>query len=80
MPRFIVVDRADALKADNAESDFFLFEDEEDHWYDRIRSYVLDTKTNRLLGADGGEPEDQTLGRDWNWVVSALNALDEEKN
>ena len=24
-------------------------------------------------GSDGGEPEDQTLNRDWNWVVTALN-------
>jgi hypothetical protein len=27
----------------------------------------------QLLGADGGEPEDQTLGRDWSWVAGALN-------
>lgn len=25
-----------------------------------------------LLGTDGGEPEDQTLNRDWSWVVGAL--------
>lgn len=25
------------------------------------------------VGCDGGEPEDQTLGRDWAWVVGALN-------
>lgn len=79
MPRFVVVDRKRALKADNAESDFWLYEDEEDEYYDRIRSYVLDTKTNRLLGADGGEPEDQSLDRDWRWVVDALNTLDKEK-
>jgi hypothetical protein len=27
----------------------------------------------QLLGADGGELEDQTLGRDWSWVAGALN-------
>lgn len=25
------------------------------------------------IGEDGGEPEDQTLGRDWSWVVPTLN-------
>jgi hypothetical protein len=27
-----------------------------------------------LLGTDGGEPEDQTLARDWAWVTGALTA------
>ena len=27
----------------------------------------------RFLGCDGGEPEDQTLWRDWKWVVDELN-------
>jgi hypothetical protein len=27
----------------------------------------------KLIGEDGGEPEDQTLRRDWRWVVDALN-------
>lgn len=27
----------------------------------------------KLIGMDGGEREDQTLNRDWNWVVTALN-------
>lgn len=26
------------------------------------------------IGEDGGEPEDQTLARDWNWVPKALEA------
>jgi hypothetical protein len=29
--------------------------------------------TIQLIGSDGGEPEDQTLTRDWSWVVGALN-------
>lgn len=27
----------------------------------------------RFVGSDGGEPEDQTLGRNWRWVVDELN-------
>jgi hypothetical protein len=27
----------------------------------------------KLLGTDGGEPEDQTLYRDWSWIATALN-------
>lgn len=27
-----------------------------------------------FIGEDGGEPEDQTLGRDWKWVAPALMA------
>ena len=30
-------------------------------------------KPIRILGMDGGEPEDQTLYRDWSWVASELN-------
>jgi hypothetical protein len=29
----------------------------------------------RLVGADGGEPEDQSLHRDWKWVVTELNKM-----
>jgi hypothetical protein len=28
----------------------------------------------QLIGWDGGEPEDQTLGRDWSWIAPALQA------
>jgi len=40
------------------------------------RSYLMEfppLEKPRLIGVDGGEPEDQTLGRDWSWVVGALN-------
>ena len=39
------------------------------------RSGIFDTSTDppSLIGNDGGEPEDQTLNRDWSWVVGALN-------
>ena len=41
---------------------------------------LLDTAHDppRLVGMDGGEPEDATFGRDWSWVVDELNALAEE--
>lgn len=37
-------------------------------------SYLVEFSVDgvALIGQDGGEPEDQTLGRDWKWVVSAL--------
>lgn len=48
-----------------------------DHW-DRARyglfEFTRDGKPLRLVGTDGGEPEDNTLNRDWHWVVDALNA------
>lgn len=31
-----------------------------------------------MLGHDGGEPEDQTLWRDWAWVSYALNTAYED--
>lgn len=37
---------------------------------------VVDTLTDSVVGCDGGELEDQSLGRDWHWVVEALNAMD----
>lgn len=42
-------------------------------------SILVDTKTYEAVGADGGEPEDQTLGRDWKWVVDLLNKVAEER-
>ena len=33
----------------------------------------VDGVATKLIGSDGGEPEDQTMGRDWSWVVPALN-------
>jgi hypothetical protein len=34
---------------------------------------LADGRPVELLGTDGGEPEDQTLGRDWSWVAGALS-------
>lgn len=36
---------------------------------------LFDTLENRVVGADGGEPEDQLLLRDWKWVPEEMNKL-----
>jgi len=36
---------------------------------------VVDNEKNEIVGCDGGEPEDQTLARDWDWVVPLLNKV-----
>ncbi len=50
---------------------------EEDIWGDYsyllfIFRYEKDIPVE-FIGSDGGEIEDQTLKRDWSWVVPALN-------
>lgn len=42
------------------------------NWTTFVFRYEGDTPVE-YLGRDGGEPEDQTLRRDWAWVVDALN-------
>ena len=34
----------------------------------------------REVGCDGGEPEDNTFGRDWRWVLVELNKLADEND
>lgn len=36
---------------------------------------LFDNEEQRVLGRDGGEPEDQLLCRDWNWVAKEMNKL-----
>lgn len=51
--------------------------DPEDAWEDDYRSCMVEFASGekpKLLAFDGGEPEDQTFGRNWAWVVKALNA------
>ena len=45
--------------------------------WDGYRGILFDTSTNppTEVGSDGGEPEDQTLSRDWSWVVDLCNRL-----
>lgn len=50
-----------------------------DAWGDRDDSWLLIDRHRRcVVGADGGEPEDQLLVRDWSWVEEALNAVHAE--
>lgn len=37
-------------------------------------------KPIRLVGQDGGEPEDQLLVRDWKWVVEEMNWVAEQRD
>lgn len=75
MKRFILVDYLGAVAAKYPEV--------EPDGYDleyRICLYETDgEKPIRLVAVDGGEPEDQTFGRNWNWVLGELNKLAEEK-
>jgi hypothetical protein len=34
---------------------------------------IVDGEAMKCLGTDGGEPEDQTMNRDWSWIAPALN-------
>lgn len=66
---FVVLEKTDPLWV---ESNIVLFDDEEFGW--AIAEMSPEGKIARLVGYDGGEPEDQLLVRDWSWVVDALNA------
>jgi hypothetical protein len=68
--RFIVVSQARAIE---------LGVDDAADYCDADRCFLLDTASTppRLVAADGGEPEDQSFGRDLSWVVSELNAVAE---
>lgn len=51
--------------------------DEFGDWSDFINLLyrIDDDGSYHLLAADGGEPEDQSFWRDWNWVPEELNRL-----
>lgn len=52
-----------------------------DPWIDPFSclvEYDTNGKIIRVVNSDGGEPEDQTFGRNWAWVVDEMNKLDEE--
>jgi hypothetical protein len=66
--RFVVIDSSEASK--------FL-----DVSINPERSYLCERMPDgqmRELGADRGEPEDNTFRRDWNWVELELNKLADE--
>lgn len=72
--RFQIVSFVNALKASNAETDYFLYEDEPP---DEYRLYLLDTKTNNIVATDAGEPEDMRFDRDLDVFVHLLNKVAE---
>ena len=72
MDRFIVVSNDDAVKQRLPGWENFYHVDGDFHFC----LYETDGKKPiRLVGEDGGEPEDQTLGRDWKWVPAEMNKL-----
>lgn len=48
----------------------------EEHFWLVIEN--LPDGSKRIIGEDGGEPEDQLLVRDWKWVAEALNEAYEQ--
>lgn len=66
--RFFVVDESEAkeLLGDSFEGTY-----DGESW---CLLEKMDDGTHRLVGMDGGEPEDQSLVRDWAWIVAELNA------
>lgn len=52
-----------------------LIEEAEDWCDHKWRTFVIKTVNgkSKIIHCDGGEPEDQTLGRDWSWVGGALD-------
>lgn len=69
--RFVVVSRDEAIKNCWCEADYC---------GDKWQNVLYDTSTTppTEIGSDGGEPEDQTLVRDWRWVPKILNKLANE--
>lgn len=54
----------------------FRVEAYDEEWRSGFR--LIDTQTGEEVGRDGGEPEDQSLVRDWAWVPERLNAAESE--
>jgi hypothetical protein len=59
------------------EQRFIVRDDPDDEWHEGCQQLV-DTLTGAVYYAGGGEPEDQTIGRDWSWVPVLLNQLAEQ--
>lgn len=68
--RFRLYYNDDAIKEGIATSDDLW----RDGWGMSLWEFIPGKKP-RLVGTDGGEPEDQTLSRDWSWVQRELNKL-----
>lgn len=68
--RSIYVVVSAAYAKDFPDSHLWTFDGEGYHAVYRLE----DGKPVEFIGSDGGEPEDQTLTRDWDWVAPALQA------
>ena len=62
--RFMVVDNSDDRVPEDYRREY--------GWH------LIDTVTGEWVGSDGGEPEDQSLVRDWDWVATKLNQYNKE--
>ena len=75
MKRFICLSLYDARKLPG------FSEIEETFYCNQYSSSIYETDGKKLIrhvAADGGEPEDQTFGRDLNWIIHELNKLADE--
>ena len=75
--RFQVIELRDAQKYGWPEAEEF-GQAGISHYRRLLYECDAEDKPVRLVGYDGGEPEDQTLSRDWEWVVVELNQLADE--
>ena len=70
-----MADRYRVVSSDNAQKGKFPEADwRHDDWKWMLYEFDGDTPV-RLVGEDGGEPEDQLLVRDWKWVPEEMNKL-----
>lgn len=76
MRTFKLVDVEEALRDGYPGSENYDFYEK----YDTLLFEFCDGKAVRYVASDGGEPEDATLYRDFNWVVDELNALAKEND
>lgn len=70
--RFVTISAREARERKCLGIDYGASEGEDFGWV------VVDTEVNRVVGCDGGEPEDQLLVRDWEWVTILLNEVDSQ--
>lgn len=74
-PRFAVVYSRDYAKQyPESETAEYVADGADLYWM------CVDTTSGRVLGADGGAPEDALLVRDWRWVPRELNAVNAERD
>lgn len=60
---------------------FVLRSVDSDGWYGSYSTGLYDSESgtpDEPIACDGGEPEDNSFDRDWRWVPTMLNDLDQE--